>query len=117
LMPGSEKACTVTQAVTQPELEAGRATVTVQVEGISAIVSPQGPVTALPQQLSQTIQPDVTQIKTIDFLFERTDTHGTISTNGECLVPVLDADRLTRPGTAQYAYMQIWNSLLLHKHA
>lgn len=85
-MPGAEQACTVTQVITQTDLEAGQATVTVQVEGISAQVSPQGPVTVLPLQLSRTIQPAVTQIKTIDFMFERTDGTTTINKNGKWLL-------------------------------
>jgi hypothetical protein len=82
VLPGDEVQCTIQQQVTQLDLEAGSATVTVTVEGMSARLSPQGTVTPLPATMVQTIHPVVTQVKTFTYAFERTDVLGNINTNG-----------------------------------
>lgn len=84
MLPGDVTVCDISQAVTQEALEAGAANMTLTVEGITApTTSPQGYVTVLPENLTQTIHPAVTQIKTLNLAFERTDSFGTISNNGK----------------------------------
>jgi hypothetical protein len=84
MLPGDITACTFTQAVTQEALEAGAANITLTVGGITApTTSPQGYVTVLPGNLTQTIHPAVTQIKNLTYAFKRTDSYGTISNNGK----------------------------------
>jgi hypothetical protein len=82
VLPGDAVQCTIQQQVTQADLEAGSATVTVTVEGMSAWLSPQGAVTPLPATMGQTIHPAITQTKTFTYAFERTDTQGNIAVNG-----------------------------------
>ena len=85
LMPNTTHTCDFTQPMSQAFLEAGVATVTLTANGISA----QGQVVLTPTLLTRTINPAITQIKTLTYVFERTDAFGDITTNGEhCLFPI-----------------------------
>lgn len=63
----------------QSFLEAGYAPVTLTVEGLDAY----GQVELAQANLTQTINPVVTQIKTYTYTLERTDLLGTITDNGK----------------------------------
>ena len=90
MLPGQVEACDITQATTQEALEAGSANITLTVGGITArTTSPQGYVTVLPENVTQTIHPAVTQITNLTYAFERTDSYGTISNNGKDTGPVV----------------------------
>lgn len=78
LLPGASHTCTFTQPMSQLFLEAGVATATLTVNGVSA----RGTAAPLAASMSQTIHPAVTQIKTLTYTFERTDVQGPVATNG-----------------------------------
>lgn len=70
--------CTVTQPMSQADMEAGRTSVTLTAQGVVARGT-----SSLPATAAHTVQPAVTQIKTMQLVLERTDALGEVTTNGE----------------------------------